>query len=117
MAGRRGAPSAGRHPARTGPGRRLLQPENGQAVGEAGAVLEQVQVLAQLPDTRMHDLRHTFASHAVRGAETTPMIGRLLGHSSLATTARYTHLNDQCLLQAAAQAGLPYREMDVSAAC
>lgn len=36
---------------------------------------------AGLPGLRVHDLRHTFASHAAMNKETLPMIGRLLGHA------------------------------------
>lgn len=46
---------------------------------------------AGLPDVRIHDLRHSFASMAVNSGETLPTIGKLLGHSNPATTARYTH--------------------------
>jgi integrase len=48
---------------------------------------------AQLPRVRIHDLRHTFASHGVGGGLGLPVIGRLLGHSQLATTQRYAHLD------------------------
>jgi site-specific recombinase XerD len=41
---------------------------------------------------RIHDLRHTFASAAVAAGQGLPMIGKLLGHAHVATTARYTHL-------------------------
>jgi len=40
---------------------------------------------------RLHDLRHSFASHAAARSETLPMIGKLLGHSRLQTTSRYAH--------------------------
>ena len=45
-----------------------------------------------LPDVRLHDLRHSFASVAVAGGLSLPVIGALLGHSQPATTARYAHL-------------------------
>ena len=47
---------------------------------------------AGLSDVRLHDLRHSFASVAVAGGLSLPMIGALLGHSQPATTARYAHL-------------------------
>ena len=47
---------------------------------------------AGLKDARIHDLRHTFASTAVAAGQGLPMIGRLLGHTQVATTARYAHL-------------------------
>jgi hypothetical protein len=37
--------------------------------------------------------------------ETLPMIGRLLGHAKTASTARYAHLDDEHVLDAAEQIG------------
>jgi integrase len=53
-----------------------------------------VRDLAGLPDVRIHDLRHTFASMAAASGASLPMIGKLLGHSQPQTTARYAHLAD-----------------------
>ena len=47
---------------------------------------------AGLPDVRLHDLRHAFASVAASGGLTLSLIGALLGHTDSATTARYAHL-------------------------
>jgi len=47
---------------------------------------------AGLADVRIHDLRHSFASGAVALGESLPMIGKLLGHTQVQTTARYAHL-------------------------
>ena len=51
-----------------------------------------VRAAAGLEDVRMHDLRHSFASRALALGETLPVIGKLLGHSDIETTARYAHL-------------------------
>lgn len=56
---------------------------------------------AGLKDARIHDLRHTFASVAVSNGQSLPMIGKLLGHTQVQTTARYAHLANQPVLQAA----------------
>ncbi len=48
---------------------------------------------AGLEGVRLHDLRHTFASIGVGGGAGLPVIGRLLGHSQAATTARYSHID------------------------
>jgi integrase len=60
---------------------------------------------ADLGKLRIHDLRHTFASHAAMNQETLPMIGRLLGHANHQSTARYAHLDDGHLLDASQQIG------------
>jgi integrase len=51
-----------------------------------------LRATAGLPDVRIHDLRHSFASVAVAAGMSLPMIGKLLGHTQPATTARYAHL-------------------------
>jgi integrase len=51
-----------------------------------------IRARAGLHDVRIHDLRHSFASVAATGGASLPMIGKLLGHSQPATTARYAHL-------------------------
>ncbi len=47
---------------------------------------------AGLEDVRIHDLRHSFASRALALGESLTMIGKLLGHTQVQTTARYAHL-------------------------
>ncbi len=47
---------------------------------------------AGLEDVRIHDLRHSYASRALALGEGLPMIGKLLGHTKVTTTARYAHL-------------------------
>lgn len=56
---------------------------------------------AGLKNARIHDLRHTFASVAVSHGQSLPMIGKLLGHTQVQTTARYAHLANQPVLEAA----------------
>ena len=46
-----------------------------------------------LQDLRFHDLRHTFASWAVQSGVDLYPLSRILGHSTLQMTARYTHLS------------------------
>jgi len=55
---------------------------------------------AQLDDVRLHDLRHSFASFAVGAGISLAIIGGLLGHRSVQTTARYAHLANDPLKQA-----------------
>ncbi len=57
---------------------------------------------AGLDDVRLHDLRHSFASVAVAGGMSLPLIGALLGHSQPQTTARYAHLSADPLKAASA---------------
>jgi integrase len=56
---------------------------------------------AGLRDMRLHDLRHSFASVAIREGTSLVQIGRLLGHALPETTERYAHLADDDVAQAA----------------
>ncbi len=56
---------------------------------------------AKLADVRLHDLRHSFASRGLMVGEGLPMIGKLLGHSQVQTTARYAHLANEPIKSAA----------------
>lgn len=75
---------------------------------------------AGLPDVRLHDLRHSFASVAAASGLSLPMIGKLLGHTQPVTTQRYAHLAADPMLKAsemvgatidAAMRGLPKAEV------
>ena len=68
-------------------------------------VWHRVRAAADLPDVRIHDLRHTYASMALAQGETVLTIGRLLGHNDPATTLKYTHLSDDMLREAADAVG------------
>lgn len=56
---------------------------------------------AGLSDLRIHDLRHSFASLAVSSGQSLAMIGKLLGHTQVQTTARYAHLMSDTVKTAA----------------
>ena len=56
---------------------------------------------ADLEDVRIHDLRHSFASGGLLVGEGLPMIGKLLGHTQVQTTARYAHLANDPVKSAA----------------
>ncbi len=60
-----------------------------------------IRKLAGIPDVRIHDLRHTFASFGAGGGVGLPLIGGILGHSQASTTQRYAHLADTPLRAAA----------------
>ena len=62
-----------------------------------------VRARAGLDDVRLHDLRHSYASRALALGETLPMIGKLLGHSQMETTARYAHLARDSVRESAAR--------------
>ncbi len=69
------------------------------------AVWERIRLEAEIPDVRIHDLRHTFASFGVNGGQNLNVVGRLLGHSKITTTQRYAHLADDPIRRAAEHIG------------
>jgi integrase len=64
-----------------------------------------IRKAAKLEDVRLHDLRHSFASVAASGGQSLILIGKLLGHSQPATTARYAHLADDPIKAASEAVG------------
>jgi integrase len=63
---------------------------------------------AKLEEARLHDLRHTYASHLVSSGLSLPLVGRLLGHTQAATTQRYAHVADDPLREATGRMGALY---------
>ncbi len=63
----------------------------GTRLSELAGHWKRVAARAGLDGVRVHDLRHSYASRALALGESLSMIGRLLGHAKMATTARYAH--------------------------
>ena len=76
------------------PGNPWVIPGNkpGRHMTDIDAAWETIRARAGLHDVRIHDIRHSFASRALALGEGLPIIGRLLGHRRVETTARYAHL-------------------------
>ena len=64
-----------------------------------------VRERAGLHDVRIHDLRHSYASRALALGESLYTIGKLLGHTSVATSVRYAHLMREAEREAAVRVG------------
>jgi len=79
--------------------------KSGQHCTDLQKPWRRIRVKAGIPKVRIHDLRHTFASHAVMAGHPLPIVGRLLGHSQIQTTMRYAHLADKEVALAASAIG------------
>jgi len=64
-------------------------------------VWRKIRQAAGLDGLRIHDLRHSFASAGLMAGDNLAIIGKLLGHADVKTTARYAHLADDPVKQAA----------------
>lgn len=73
---------------------------HGKPITDLKNAWTEVRALAGLQDVRIHDLRHNFASFGAAGGVGLPVIGRLLGHKSAQTTARYAAVADDPARQA-----------------
>ena len=62
---------------------------------------DRIRRRAELPDVRLHDLRHSFASFLVNEGTSLYTVQKMLGHSTSRYTERYSHLTDETLSKAA----------------
>lgn len=62
---------------------------------------------AQLPELRIHDLRHSFASFLVNAGRSLYEVQEILGHSDIRTTSRYAHLSQERLFDAVSMVPTP----------
>ena len=76
------------HP-RTGP---VIRGHRGTHITQINATWRRLRVAAGIPDVRLHDLRHSFASDALMAGVPLAVVGEMLGHKQAATTQRYAHL-------------------------
>ena len=81
----------------------------GQAPGSRLKTLKstwrRVKLRAGLEDVRLHDLRHSYATRALALGESLSMIGKLLNHAQMQSTARYAHVMVDAEKAAAARVG------------
>ncbi|MEZ4449113.1 MAG: tyrosine-type recombinase/integrase [Nannocystaceae bacterium] len=82
---RTGAPKAGL----------VIRGLGGRRLGHLNRTWDEIRVAAGIPDVRIHDLRHSFASDALMAGVPLAVVGELLGHRQASTTQRYAHLADR----------------------
>jgi integrase len=80
-------------------------PKTGKPFVSVFAAWNTARKKAGIPDFRMHDARHSYASTLVNAGVSLYEVQRLLGHAHIRTTERYSHLHQDRLIESAAVAG------------
>jgi integrase len=78
----------------------VLRGRNGGRLTRINDTWERIRTAVGLPDVRLHDLRHSFASDALMAGVPLAIVGEMLGHKQPMTTKRYAHLSDQSVRSA-----------------
>ncbi|MEZ4429118.1 MAG: tyrosine-type recombinase/integrase, partial [Nannocystaceae bacterium] len=82
----------------------VLRGRGGSRIKGLNRAWEVIRVAAGIPDVRLHDLRHSFASDALMSGVPLAVVGELLGHKQPSTTKRYAHLASDVVRDALEQA-------------
>ena len=80
----------------------LMFPRYAVSPGAAYRKLKEILNKAGLPQIRFHDLRHTFATHALQSGVDAKTLSGILGHTNASFTLdTYTHVTTDMQRQAA----------------
>lgn len=94
-------------------------PKTGKPFSNLAKQWSNIRKLANLPEkTRMHDLRHTYATRILAAGRSLFEVQKLLHHADSKTTLRYSHISEQQLREAASAAtvNLPIVPIPISPA-
>lgn len=83
----------------------IKEPSRSLSIATVEHGWRRIKKTAKIPDVRLHDLRHSHASVAASAGFSLPVIGKILGHNTPTTTARYAHLTDDPVRRAAEAIG------------
>ena len=76
-------------------------PETGKPIQHFHGTWDRIRKNAGVPDLRIHDIRHSFASFLVNSGRSLYEVQKLLSHSDISQTQRYAHLRKDTLQDAA----------------
>jgi len=82
----------------------FINPRTGERYYNIHKAWDRLRNEAGLPQLRLHDLRHQYASFLVNSGRTLYEVQQILGHSDPMVTQRYAHLSSKSLQAAAASA-------------
>lgn len=83
-------------PNKTGSASPVFPNTNGKVFSDGGLAKhwDFIREHAKLENANIHDLHHSFATTGSMTGGNIAVIGKVLGHSTIATTSRYTHINN-----------------------
>lgn len=84
----------------------FINRQTGKPYTTIGKVFNRIRKKANLPNLRIHDLRHNYASMLINGGRTLYEVQKILGHSSPSVTERYSHLSSETSRAAANTASI-----------
>lgn len=79
---------------------RVVGSRTGEKLASINRTWETLRNAMDIPDVRLHDLRHSFASDALMGGAPLAVVGEMLGHRQPNTTKRYAHLANSVVREA-----------------
>jgi site-specific recombinase XerD len=71
----------------------FTNPRTGKPFSSVFFARDAARKRAAMPELRVHDLRHSFASFLVNAGRSLYEVQELLGHADIKTTSRYSHLS------------------------
>lgn len=83
-------------------------PDTGKPYVSVYASWDRARKKAGLQDVRLHDLRHSYASSLVNAGTSIYVVSKVLGHSQIKNTMRYSHLSQETLVDAAERAAAAF---------
>ena len=81
----------------------VVTSRTGRKLASLNQTWRTIRAAVGIPDVRLHDLRHSFASDALMGGVPLAIVGEMLGHRQVTTTKRYAHLADRVVREALEQ--------------
>ena len=83
----------------------FINKRTGNQLSTISKTWDRLREEAGMPDLRLHDLRHSFASLCVNAGVSIYEVKEILGHSDIKITERYAHLAPETQQKAASAAG------------
>ena len=78
----------------------VVRSRTGRKLSGLNLTWKNIREAVGIPDVRLHDLRHSFASDALGGGVPLAIVGEMLGHRQPSTTKRYAHLANRVVREA-----------------